>query len=188
MTTVADLLMEKGSLSREQEQKLLAIPTIGAIATAIRTISLAAANVPFVADLGAQIQQAFDRPLADGLIGAWTTFKEVREYADPSKHPPDEQSTYALAEHTAKSSYKSNLDLIVDGTKRWTIELEAEVALEIQAGNLLIRAGRIWALRLGQVTGSGTLRVEGTDVVRRESEPVSLPGEIRFEKGIPIPA
>jgi hypothetical protein len=64
----------------------------------------------------------------------------------------------------------------------------AEIALDVDAGDLLIQGGRIWELRLGTATARGTLRVEGQEVAKRESEPIALPGTVRFENGIPIAA
>jgi len=188
MSTVSGFFFDDGPLSKDQENKLLANANVNVIAQAVRVFSAATAKLPFAEDLGAQVKQALERPLTDGVIGALKTWSELREFTDPAKHPAEEQNTYSLADNTVKSTYKPKLELLVNGTKRWTIQLVAEVALELESGNLLIRGGRIWEVRLGQVTCSGTLRIEGTDLVSKKSKSIALPGVIKFEQGLPIPA
>ena len=187
MSTISAFLLDKGSLSKEQEERIRSNPKVSAIVQAVGVLTALASKLPFVDDLSSQIKQAFEMPITDAVVGAWKMRSELREFTDPAKHPPEEQNTYTLADFTVKSTYKPKLEVRFNG-KAWPIEMEAEVALDVESGNLLIKAGRIWELRLGQVTGTGTLRVAGTEVASKKGEAIDLPGVIAFDQGMPIPA
>lgn len=185
MSTISGFLLDGGALSKEQEEKLLSNPKVSAIAQAVRVLTAVTAKVPFVEDLGSQIKKAFEMPITDAVIGAWKVRSELREFTDPAKHPPQEQNTYHLTDFTVKSSYKPRLEARFNG-KVFPIELEAEIAIKVESGSLLIEGGRIWELRLGQITGSGTLSVAGTEAAKKEGKPLQLPGVVKFDQGIPI--
>ena len=188
MTTVSSFLMGTEPLNEDQERKVLSSPKIGKIAAAVRALSAATGGLPFVGDLVSQIRKALERPVTDGVIQAWKKRSELLEFTDTAKHPPEEQITYTIGEFSVESVYEPSLKLSVNGVEEWTIAVEAEIALDVDAGDLLIQGGRIWELRLGTATARGTLRVEGQEVAKRESEPIALPGTVRFENGIPIAA
>lgn len=185
MSTLSWFFFDDDSLSKEQEERLLADPKVATVEKALSALAIATGKMPFAQDLGKSIQLALGKPLTDGLVGACKTWSELREFTDPAKHPPDEQNTYSIAEHTVKSTYQSRLEVRLNELT-WSIGVEAEIALDLASGNLLIKAGRIWELRPGTVTGSGALRVEDTELASLKTKPITFPGVIKFEQGVAI--
>ena len=66
-------------------------------------------------DIGEKIEQMFDISLVGVMVGAWQDLRELRDCADPSKHPPDESIILPLVDHHLDASFKPYLDVAITG-------------------------------------------------------------------------
>jgi hypothetical protein len=134
------------------------------------------------------VKSLTDIPLADVLVGGWKVHGQFAKYADPAQFPPDKVSCVALATHHIKSSYDPSVELTVDGVSAGKIEFTIELDVCLEAGTLVIQAGKIKRLEAGKCRVTGTLKCEGQTVTQRTSRDLAWSGGIAFGDGIPISA
>lgn len=142
---------------------------------------------PALGDIDAGLRKMLDVSLSDVLVSAWSTWRELRAYADPTQHPTDEPCTYAVGTHTISSEHHPRLELALDGKPLPALVFDVELALDIERCELSLRGGRIRSMRLGQAAVRGTLGLAGRELLRCESRPIPLPASLDFGDGIPIP-
>jgi len=119
------------------------------------------------------------------LVTGWAKYFSLRKYLDKEKYPANSTVTVALGEHTVKSEHHPYLQVLMNGFES-RINFGISVALTLKGINLVIRDGRIRAIKTGECSAKGTVTCEKVPIVEKKSQPVILPGMIEFEKGIPI--
>ena len=129
-----------------------------------------------------------DIPLLTFLLPAWQKYREVMEFADAEKYPPNETEVVSLAEHTIKVLHHPYLQVTYRGmvltNARFTFTLEAELALK---GVILrIQDGKIISIQAGAVKGSGELLLEEQSIIKKDFGSYELPGSIDLGDGISL--
>jgi len=142
---------------------------------------------PRLADVDAGLREMLDVSLQDVFVSAWSTWRELREYADETRHPREEQCTWTAKTITFSSEHHPKLELSFDGTPLTAVEFDVELALDIEDCELGIRGGRIHEMRLGKAVPHGSLKLGDTELLSCQAHPIALPGRLTFEGGIPIP-
>jgi hypothetical protein len=120
--------------------------------------------------------------LRDVVTGAWDSYTGLKEYSDAKKYPPQERVVAPLKQHTISSSHRPHLELRVAEQLVATIEIEVELALEIDAITLTMQAGKVREVRPGSCKATGTVKCGKTTLAQRKSESVVLPGVIVVRK------
>jgi hypothetical protein len=129
-----------------------------------------------------------DIPLLTFLLPAWQKYREIMEFADAEKYPPNETEVVSLAEHTIKVLHHPYLQVTYRGmvltNARFTFTLEAELALK---GVILrIQDGKIISIQAGAVKGSGELLLEEQSIIKKDFGSYELPGSIDLGDGISL--
>jgi hypothetical protein len=119
------------------------------------------------------------------LVSAWAKYFSLRKYLDKEKYPANSTVTVSIGEHVVKSEHHPYLQVLM-GRFESRINFGITVALTLKGVNLVIRDGRIRAIKTGECSAKGTVTCENVPIVEKKSQPVSLPGTIEFENGIPI--
>jgi hypothetical protein len=132
------------------------------------------------------LQQALQVTMGDIIGGAWNRFRDLLEYRDPAKHPPDEVVLFPVMRHAIRSVHRPRIELLVGDRPVSEIEFEADLVLEIDAATLKIRAGKIEEIQTGACRGMGALRCGVARLVEVASRDIQLPGRISFGQGLPI--
>lgn len=139
-------------------------------------------------ELGGAIQEILDIGLADIFIGGWTKLKELQEYRDPEKHPPEETAIVPLHEHTVRSIHRPTVRIYSGEREIAKLEFQIEAALEVTTAKLKIRAGRIMEIIAGEYHMSGRITLAGQPLLAKVSRPYRLSGHISLGEGVEIPA
>jgi hypothetical protein len=143
----------------------------------------------FIASVAAdKVNEALDVDALELLGQAWAKLQVLREYADPKKHPPGRASVVQLGQHDVTHTCDPVLVLRAAGLKLTELKLALELDARFKSVALSIADGRIMAAAPGEASVIARLKYKSAKL-KEQSTPVwKLPGEIKFGKGIPIPA
>jgi hypothetical protein len=124
--------------------------------------------------------------LADFLVNAWNKYREIEQYTDPKKYPPDKTYMVPLAEHVVKSVFTPKLGICVNNQQVTELSFTIEVSLTLGGVILEIKGGKIMKLHTGSCKGAGNIYCEGMMIISQKTSPFTLPDEISLGNGIPI--
>jgi ABC-type transport system involved in cytochrome bd biosynthesis fused ATPase/permease subunit len=129
-----------------------------------------------------------DIPVLIFLSPAWKKYKEIMEFADTNKYPPNETELVSLADHSITVEHHPYLQVTYRGVAlknaKLTFTLEAE--LIVQGVVLKIQNGKIIAIEAGTVKGNGKLLLEDQLIMNQEFGSYRLPGRIDVGDGISL--
>ena len=104
------------------------------------------------------VRDALDCDLFETLAKAWCTALELREYKDPTRHPPGERSSVFLAEHKLTATLHPVLDVriaaLCQAKLRFTVELKAA----FRCADLTIQDGCIVEIGAGDCQATAQLK------------------------------
>lgn len=133
------------------------------------------------------LKAALDIRIVDVMATAWNTRRDLMQYADRAKFPPDQVIDHALGKHEIRSTHKPRLQIVLDHSPLGPeIEFEVAVSLHLEAAVLRIQDARIMFARLGKVSGTGTIKCEGATLFTRATKAVTLPQTLSFGAGLPL--
>lgn len=143
-------------------------------------------------ELGAAIKEKigemFDVRLSDILRGVWLDYQQIRECADPRKHPPDETIRVKLATHEITSTHRPELEIRIGDLPPIEIPFEIKLSLTLSGPLLVIRDARIREVDISACQAGGAVVCGGTTLLERETREMRLPGRISLGwGGIAIP-
>jgi hypothetical protein len=135
----------------------------------------------------AALRTSLNGDLFETLAHAWSFARELHEYTDATKHPPDEQSVVFLGEHDAAYTQPLVLSLSTAGLSILTLRFVLELTAHFQSAALAICAGRITGLAAGQCRVSAQLKYKDIPLhARKDSQTLKLPGHVEFKPGVQI--
>jgi hypothetical protein len=152
----------------------------------LKTATLGGAVASVRESLAEGLQQALNTPLTEIVGTACSTYKDLLEYADATRHPAGEVSLVPLGKHVVESTHAPYVQVFIAGNKVGHIEFKARVALTIESAILKIRDGRIWELQTGAASAEASLELGPAVLVHPKSRQVKFPGRVEFSKGLPI--
>ena len=147
-------------------------------------------------EVGAKIGDVLNVGLDDVMVAAWKKYHGFRELADPEKHPPEETILVPLAKHAVQSAHKPHVDLKIKDVLVGSIQLDVQVALELEGLVLKVQGGKICDVKAGSCQASGSLKCSLKSKVgskellslERKTGKLELKGAISLGDGIPIPS
>ncbi len=143
---------------------------------------------PFIGTRGqSAVLELLDLDFMNVLTAAWNKYRVLAEFSDPARHPANETNEVALDDHSMSMTYRPAIEITVDGIKRGSIEFTLAIALKLKAVILVIRDGRIMAVRSGSCAGNVTLDLDGAEIVNHDLAEVDLPGFLELGQGLRIP-
>jgi hypothetical protein len=144
-----------------------------------------------LAGLGAaikeKIEEIFDVSLSEILRGAWLDYQQIRDCADPEKHPADETIRLKLATHEIKSTHRPELEIRIGDLPPLKIRFEIELGLTLSGPLLIIRGAKIREVDVSTCQARGTVTCNGVTLLERETREIRLLGRISLGEGIAIP-
>jgi hypothetical protein len=167
--TVKDLLLPGDEPPPQLTQASAAAAKRGGVYAAIAHLTPIGLDI-----LGARIGRLLGDLLgADvgGVIGsALAKHEKIAEARHITEQDPNAEVVVTLAQHTFESTYTPAVDLIVDDEKITSILFEVRLAAKIDTGLVVVKGGRIAAVRTGRATLSATLSCEGVKVAERTED------------------
>jgi hypothetical protein len=133
------------------------------------------------------ILAALDVKLTDILAGAWSTLRELQDYADPARHPAEETALVPLARHKLRSTHHPSIEVMLGEDVIAKLEFTVALTLSLEGIVLKVRGGRIREIASGSYAGTGSLKLADAVLVERQTPSYIIPGSISLGDGIPIP-
>jgi len=142
----------------------------------------------FVAETAAkELNEKLNIDVFDLFADAWATFRQVRDCADRSKHPPEETAVVRLTGVEITSSNAPFLKATWYGIPLHELKFTLDLVARFEALELVIRDARIRALRPGAASALVCLKYGKKKLGEQATPHWNLPGEIKLPgDGIPI--
>ena len=143
----------------------------------------------FVAETGAkQLNEALDTDVFELLADAWLSFKKVRDCADPTTHPPKQDTVVTLNDVEITSSNTPLLHTTIGGVALPDLRFTLELTAKFKTVQLVVRDARIRSLRPVTASAIVKLKYGSAKLAERSTPEWTLPGEIQLgQDGIAIP-
>ena len=132
------------------------------------------------------IFSALDVGLDDILGQAWSGWRELRDYADPKKTPPDDVNVVSVSNHTIESLHEPSVDVVVRGLTVHSFPFHVSAQLDVQGVNLVVQRGMIQEIRVGSLKLGGSVKLRDRTLLKKNVAQVTVPGVMRLAKPIPI--
>ena len=161
----------------------------GAVTSAVQVGLVAAPNVDWsglATAIGEKIEEMFDIDLIELITGAWGDLRELRECADPRKHPADESISLPLIDHHIDATVNPHLDVAIGGLPAIRVSFEIAFDIELHGVTVEIRDAAIRGFRLGSCQAKVTVSCNGAALVERSMRKLEAPGRIVLPRGLPI--
>ncbi|MFQ5652869.1 MAG: hypothetical protein ACE5IY_23315 [bacterium] len=120
------------------------------------------------------------------LSEAWSRAEALQKYADKKAYPPDESSLLWLAEHTIVSEHTPSLKPSLNRIELGEIKFKVKLSLTLKGAILRIQNSRIMDCTLASCEAHGSLACGKTTLLKKATEPLTLPVVFDFVDGIPI--
>jgi hypothetical protein len=137
----------------------------------------------FQIEIGKILDVGFD----DILLGAWKKYRELQQYTDTNKYPPEEVALVPLVEQTITSTHRPYIDVFVNENRVGHIVFTVSLQLKLKGIVLKIQGGKIREVKAGTCDGEGSLNIGSVPVVEGKLISFDLPGVIALTKGVEIP-
>ena len=185
LTLMDVFFKEKGSF----EAKISLAESGNALSDIKQTLTQQGIRMPFSFFREQSVEKAakelMDVRIDTILLSAWGKYFSLRKYLDQDKYPPNATVTASIGEHTVKSEHHPYLEVLVNGVE-YRINFGINVALTLKSVILIIKAGRIRAIKAGECTAKGTVTCQNAQILEKTSEALVLPGMIDLGEGVPI--
>jgi hypothetical protein len=139
-----------------------------------------------VSGLGDKVGELFDVDVGLLLVSAWRKYGELKEYADPKKHGPDESILVPLGKHTLKVAYSPYLEVLFNDRPLGKLVFDVTLSLDLEGFVLTIQNGKIMKVRTGTCQGSGKIEFHDRTLLKKALTKFSLPGSIELKEGISL--
>jgi hypothetical protein len=117
------------------------------------------------------------------LVDGW---REHRDLIDAARHTlanPGSMELVALATHSIIVIQKPSIDLLLDGERIATVELELTLQFDISAAVAQVSSGFLTALHSGRCDVTAMLAIQGAEAAQQQKR-IELPGAIALAQGI----
>ncbi len=121
--------------------------------------------------------------LIDVLARGWREHRDIVAAARRTLAAPLSTELVSMATHQVTLEHRPSVSVLVDGQKVATLELGLSIVFDVNALLLGISGGRLIAVHSGRCEITGTLAVQGTDLLVKHAH-LELPGVISLRRGI----
>ena len=147
---------------------------------------LSAGAVAAVEDeIGRVADGLLDLDLMDVLLSAWRKYAVLQESAYRSLTPPGSEEVHLLATHRVTATYRPRVDVLVQGGKTNSFELQLALAFDLAGVCAVVRWGHLVALRGGECLVTATLALDGTQLWGRQDR-VDVRWLVPLEPAVPL--
>ena len=134
-----------------------------------------------------KLHDVLDVDIADIILEGWGKYKELLQYRDRTRYPPDQTILLPLAHHEIRSVHKPYVDVLLDDKPIGRVTFTVDLRLTFDGVVLVIRDAAIWEVKAGTCEGRGALSCGDVALVDKRIVRFDLPGRIKLPNGFPIP-
>jgi hypothetical protein len=117
------------------------------------------------------------------LVRGWREHRDIVAAARRTLAVPASTELVSMSALEVTLDQRPSVSVLVDGQRVATLQLGLSIVFDVSALLLLISRGRLVAVRSGRCEITGTLAVQGTDLLVRRAH-LDLPGVIPLRRGI----
>lgn len=150
------------------------VPRLGG--TALRAVNREVASV---------VDALLGLDLGTALVSGWRAYSDLTSAAERTLALPGSEEVVVLASHRVVWPYRPHIDLLVDGKKVATIDVELRVVFDLHGVVAVVRLGEIVALRCGDCAIDAVLTVEGKPVAQQHGR-IDLALVVPVDPAIPL--
>jgi hypothetical protein len=139
-------------------------------------------------DIQNEIAKILEVGFDDILFGAWKKYRQLQQYRDTDKYPPDQAVSVPLVEHTITSTHRPYIDVFINNRLIGRIIFAITLQLQLEGVVLKIQGGKICEVTAGACYGTGSLKIGDVSLIEKKLFRFVLPNVITLAEGIDIPA
>jgi hypothetical protein len=134
-----------------------------------------------------KLEGVLDVDLGGIVLEGWGKYKELLQYRDRTRYPPDQTILLPLAHHEIRSVHKPYVDVLLDDKPIGRVTFTVDLRLIFDGVVLVIQDAAIKEIKSGSCEGRGVLSCGQVALVDRRIVKFDLPGRIKLGDGFPIP-
>ncbi|HEU5236469.1 MAG TPA: hypothetical protein VFU37_04965 [Pyrinomonadaceae bacterium] len=129
-------------------------------------------------DVAEMLGELFDIPIPTLLLSAWRKADELTKLLKESESSPEEKFHLELSEHTIERNLHPYIEIRIAGAPPKRLKFTLSLTFRITGFVLKVQAGEITEIRTARCYLKGAIIFEGVELLRKEFEPIDLPGSI----------
>ncbi|MDH3531061.1 MAG: hypothetical protein OEQ28_15980, partial [Acidobacteriota bacterium] len=128
-------------------------------------------------NLSPKVDELFDIEVPNLFVTAWNKTGEIQGIIDKSRDAPEEVIYVELADHSIESEHHPYVEMTIRNSPPVKIiELTVKLTMTIKGFQLKIQGGEIKEIGTGTCEAEGTIEYKGLVIMKKNLEPVRLPG------------
>jgi hypothetical protein len=121
--------------------------------------------------------------LVSVLVRGWREHRDIVSAARRTLAAPGSTEVISMSSHEIRLDERPSISVLVDGQRVATLQLGLSIVFDLNALLLGISGGRLITVHSGRCEITGTLAVQGTDLLVRRAH-LELPGVVSLRRGI----
>ncbi|MEU2630273.1 hypothetical protein [Kitasatospora sp. NPDC007106] len=121
--------------------------------------------------------------LFDLVAGGWRRHTALRQAARRTRDEPGSEEVVALAKHRITSVHRPKVDVLVDGSRIGTLDVDLKVVFDLEGLVGVVRQARLIAVRAGSCMVTGSLAVQRI-ALAQQSGRISLGPTVELRHGV----
>lgn len=131
-----------------------------------------------------EVNSALDKDLLEIIAGALVTLRDLHQYSDATKFPPEREFTHRLFRSTLQAPQEVDLAVLLTGVpSEITIVLTVDLNLVLDSMTLTIKAGRIKGVEFGSAKAQVGLRYKRFNLIAPHETPPLKLGRVDWSAG-----
>lgn len=132
------------------------------------------------------LNQVMTMELGNVLGKAWAGSAQVKAALAATKNKPEAVAFVPLAPHRITTTHKPRVELMMAGMKIAPLPFDVVLAMDLKGVELEISGGRIVSARAGILVGEGAIHFSGSPILKAQTPPLPLPGQLKFALEAPV--
>jgi hypothetical protein len=133
-----------------------------------------------------RLEEALDLDVFAVFGQVWAKARELKEYTDAKKYPPEQTVIVHLGKHDMVAREKPILDVKIGGVRLPVLEFALNLTAHFEAVALTVRGGRIYTITPGDCSAKVELKYGDAKLASNETPKLHVPGQISLGDGIAI--
>jgi hypothetical protein len=145
--------------------------------------------VGFVASTAAdKVNEVLDEDITSLLATGWSKVKDVKSAAARSRSSPGTTEVVTLGKHDQTWTHHPVLTVLLGEQKLTDLKFTLELTATFKSVKLVISDGKLRSIAPGEASAQARLKFGNLKLKEKSTPKWNLPGEIKLENGMPVPA
>ena len=137
-------------------------------------------------DIAGAMTSALQAKVISGWASAWQKCAEVKEKAEESRNSPEVPVFCTLLKHSIESTLHPYVEVLLDQKLIQKIDFDVSLNTEIDGLILNMQNASIVSIQTGRCEWSGSIALQGVELIHRDIAELDLPGRIVLKHPISL--